>query len=99
MGLSITRILRVSTNLHRIATVCLNDLALTIQSLHIYRLLERLLSVFEFINYKDFKGIYKSTQNSDYMFERPNYDHMNSSNLQAFGAAMQIFWVYQLPGF
>ena len=77
----------------------MNDLALPIQSLQINRLLQRLLSVFGFINYQDFKGIYKSTQNSDYMFERPNFDHMNSSNLQAFGAATLSFWVYQLPGF
>ena len=41
--------------------------------------------------YQDFKGIYKSTQNSDYMFERPNFDHIKSPNLQAFGAAMQTF--------
>ena len=77
----------------------MNDLALPIQSLQINRLLQRLLSVFGFINYQDFKGIYKSTQNSDYMFERPNFDHINSSNLQAFEAASLSFWVYQLQGF
>ena len=60
---------------------------------------ERLLSVFGFINYQDFNGIYKSTQNSDYKLQGPYFDHMKSLNLQAFGAAMQIFWLYQLPGF
>ena len=42
--------------------------------------------------YQDFKGIYKSTQNGDYMFKGTNFYHIKSPNLQAFGAAMQTFW-------
>ena len=42
--------------------------------------------------YQDFKGIYKSTQNSDYMFKGTNFYHIKSPNLQAFGAAMQTVW-------
>ena len=80
-------------------TICLNDLALPIQSLQINWLLQRLLSVFGFINYQDFKGIYNSTQNRDYMFERHNFDHIKSSIQQAFETNMQTVWVDQLPGF
>ena len=81
----------MSTNLHRINTICLNDLALTILSLQINRLLERLLSVFGFINNHDFTGVYKSTQNSDDMFEGPCFNHLKSTNQQAFGAATLSF--------
>ena len=77
----------------------MNDLALPIQSLQIKRLLQRLLSVFGFINYQYFKGVYKSTQNTDYMFEGPSFDHLKSTNQQAFAVATLSFWVYQLPGF
>ena len=77
----------------------MNDLALPIQSLQINRLLQRLLSVFGFINYQDFKGVYKSTKKSDYMFEVPCFDHLKSTNQQAFGAATLSFGGYQLPGF
>ena len=73
----------------------MNDLALPIQSLQI----NRLLSVFGFINYQYFKGIYKTTQNNDYMFECPNFDLLKSTNQKAFAAAMLIFWDYQLPEF
>ena len=62
-------------------------------------LLQRLLSVFGFINYQDFKGVYKSTQNSDYMFEYPSFYHIKSTNQQGFAAATLSFSVYQLPGF
>ena len=47
---------------------------------------------FGFINYQYFKGIYKSTQNGDFMFKGTNFYHIKSPNLQAFGAGMQTFW-------
>ena len=46
------------------------------------------------INYQDFKGIYKSTQNNDYMFKWTNLDPLKSINQHAFEAATLSFWVY-----
>ena len=43
----------------------------------INRLSEWLCWLFGFINYQNFKGIYKSTQNSDYMFEEPKFGFFN----------------------
>ena len=50
---------------------------------------------FWFFSYQDFKGIYKSTENNDYMFECSSLHHLKSTNQQAFGAATLSFWVYQ----
>ena len=99
LGLSISKILRVSTNLHRIATICLNDQTQIILNLQINRYLERLISVFGFFNYQDFKGIYKSTQNNNYMFESHSFDHLQSTNQQAFAAARLTFWFFRYQDF